>query len=113
MLALLALAATAFIVPSPAPHHALHHRASLRLEEEINIDTVKLAIFDDLFCKGGACVTEGDMGRALGYFQKALEVMPDNEQTKKMVTRQTALGIVAIDEDVTVDVTASSDDDAQ
>lgn len=72
--------------------------------------------FDDLFQKGGKCVQDGDMPRALGYFEQALTLDPDNVQTKKMVTRMATLGITAIyssdDGSTFVDVAASEEGEA-
>ena len=69
--------------------------------------------FDTLFFKGGEAVTDGEMGKALGYFQRALAVDPTNVQTQAMVSKFESLGIKPVfeDEDGTIiDVPSSTDD---
>ena len=44
-------------------------------------------------------IQDGDMGRALGFFQQCLQVDPSNVQTQKMVARLTAVGTVPIFDD--------------
>lgn len=68
--------------------------------------------FVDQMARGGQCVQDGDMGRALGHFQRALAIDPENEQTRKMVARLEALGTVAVDEDGVIDVGTSVDEDS-
>jgi Flp pilus assembly protein TadD len=53
--------------------------------------------FDRLFVKGGEAITDGDMGKALAFFQRALQVDPTNEQTKAMVAKLSSLGIAPAD----------------
>ena len=56
----------------------------------------RILAFDEIFAKGGTCVTDGDMPGALGYFQQALEIDPTNKQTQKMVSKLTSLGVTAV-----------------
>ena len=53
------------------------------------------ALFDELFQKGGMAVTDGNMPRALGFFQQAQQVDPSNEQTNKSAPPQGHRGALA------------------
>ena len=51
-----------------------------------------MQLFSELFAKGGMAIHDGDMGRALYWFQQALKVDPSNDQTRKMVDKLVAVG---------------------
>ena len=109
MLALLTtLSSSAFVLQVPPQNHA--GVAARTVEVRMRAPDED---FDTLFFKGGEAVTDGEMGKALGYFQRALAVDPTNVQTQAMVSKFESLGIKPVfeDEDGTIiDVPSSTDD---
>ena len=108
MLALLVTIAALNLRPLPAhcqqrSTRILPSRAGLIYAE---LDSALKVEFVELLASGGTCVQEGDMGKALGYFKRALAIDPTSETTKVMVARLEAKGFMAEDEDGTIDVMA-------
>ena len=126
LFAALISATGSFVVPmasdiarygAPVPFRQLVHQchfnrigACPRLQDFDAATAAAKQIFVELMTKGGMAVQEGEMGLALGYFKKALELQPEAEQTKKMVLRLETLGIAAQYEDGTVDIAAEGSD---
>ena len=114
MLLALTLASAILLPHAPVHPHAhapagLALRGSVRCCNDADADPSRV-VFLALMEKGGMAVQEGELGRALSCFRKALELQPEAKQTKAMVERLEALGIVAVDEDgtSTIDVSAES-----
>ena len=105
MLAL--FAAVAPLQVAPLPKLGYPYRAPARLSRAghvFAVDPASKAAFVELIAMGGTCVQEGEMGKALGYFKKALAFEPTSETTKTMIARLEAKGFLAEDEDGTIDV---------
>jgi hypothetical protein len=91
MLALLASTGSAFLLQVPS---RTNNAASRSVEIRMRAPDEE---FDRLFVKGGEAIADGDMGKALAFFQRALQVDPTNEQTKAMVAKLSSLGIAPAD----------------